>query len=163
MPEIPGLENTLPVTEAYAAPEKLGEKVLILGGGMAGTELAVYLHSLGKEAVVMEAAKQLNFANNSCHRSAVMEQLRKRGIEVHTEAKVIGLAPGSVSVETPGGILTIAGDSVVNALGREPLQEEAAAFGLTAPVFYAIGDCLAAKNVYEANRLGFNVGMDIGK
>jgi hypothetical protein len=51
----------------------------------------------------------------------------------------------------------------VNALGRLPLQEEAAAFGLAAPVFYPIGDCLAAKNVYEANRLGFNVAMDIGK
>ena len=59
--------------------------------------------------------------------------------------------------------LALAADSIVNALGRTPLQEEAAAFGLAAPVFYPIGDCLAAKNVYEANRLGFNVAMDIGK
>ena len=163
MPDIPGLGFAVPVTEAYAEPEKLGQKVLILGGGMAGTELAIYLNGLGKEAVVIEAAKTLNFANNSCHRSAVMEQLRKRGIETRTEAKVIGLAPGSVSFESPEGVVTFAGDSIVNALGRVPLQEEAAAFGLTAPVFYPIGDCLAAKNVYEANRLGFNVAMDIGK
>ena len=58
---------------------------------------------------------------------------------------------------------TLPADSVVNALGRKPLQEAAAAFASCAPVFYPIGDCLAAKNVYEANRLGFNVAMDIGK
>ena len=163
MPDIPGIEGTAAVTEAYRRPEALGKKVLILGGGMAGTELAVYLNGLGREAVVIEAEKTLNFANKFCHRSAVMEQLRKRQIEVHTGTRVKAVTGGTVVCETPEGELTLAGDSVVNALGRVPLQEEAAAFGLTAPVFYAIGDCLAAKNVYEANRLGFNVGMDIGK
>ena len=163
MPEIPGLEHTVEVTEAYAQPEALGKKVLILGGGMAGTELAVYLQSLGRIPVVVEAAKTLNFANNSCHRSAVLEQLRKRGIETRTETRVKAIEGGRVLCETPEGELALEADSIVNALGRTPLQEEAAAFGLAAPVFYPIGDCLAAKNVYEANRLGFNVAMDIGK
>ena len=163
MPEIPGLERTVEVTRAYADPEALGKRVLILGGGMAGTELAVYLQSLGREAVVIEAEKTLNFANNSCHRSAVLEQLRKRGIETRTQTRVKAVEGGRVLCETPEGEIALEADSVVNALGRTPLQEEAAAFGLAAPVFYPIGDCLAAKNVYEANRLGFNVAMDIGK
>ena len=163
MPEIPGLERTVEVTRAYADPEALGKRVLILGGGMAGTELAAYLQSLGREAVVIEAEKTLNFANNSCHRSAVLEQLRKRGIETRTQTRVKAVEGGRVLCETPEGEIALEADSVVNALGRTPLQEEAAAFGLAAPVFYPIGDCLAAKNVYEANRLGFNVAMDIGK
>ena len=163
MPEIPGLERTVEVTRAYADPEALGKRVLILGGGMAGTELAVYLQSLGREAVVIEAEKTLNFANNSCHRSAVLEQLRKRGIETRTQTRVKAVEGGRVLCETPEGEIALEADSVVNALGRTPLLEEAAAFGLAAPVFYPIGDCLAAKNVYEANRLGFNVAMDIGK
>ncbi len=163
MPDIPGLDKTVEVTEAYGNPEALGKKVLILGGGMAGTELAIYLQSLGREAVVLEAEKALNFANNSCHRRAVMEQLEKRGIEARTETRVKAIDGGRVLCDTPEGEITLEADSIVNALGRTPLQEEAAAFGLAAPVFYPIGDCLAAKNVYEANRLGFNVAMDIGK
>ncbi len=163
MPKIPGLEHTVEVTEAYADPEALGKKVLILGGGMAGTELAIYLQSLGREAVVIEAEKTLNFVNNSCHRSAVLEQLRKRGIEARTQTRVKAIDGSKVLCETPEGEITLEADSIVNALGRAPLQEEAAAFGLAAPVFYPIGDCLAAKNVYEANRLGFNAAMDIGK
>ena len=163
MPDIPGLERTVEVTKAYSAPEALGKKVLILGGGMAGTELAIYLQSLGREAVVIEAEKTLNFVNNSCHRSAVLEQLRKRGIEARTQTRVKAIDGNRVLCETPEGEIALEADSIVNALGRAPLQEEAAAFGLAAPVFYPIGDCLAAKNVYEANRLGFNVAMDIGK
>ena len=115
------------------------------------------------QAVVIEAEKTLNFVNNSCHRSAVLEQLRKRGIEARTQTRVKAIDGNRVLCETPEGEIALEADSIVNALGRAPLQEEAAAFGLAAPVFYPIGDCLAAKNVYEANRLGFNVAMDIGK
>ena len=130
---------------------------------MAGTELAIYLRSFGKEPVVVEMEKRLNFANNGCHGSAAQEQLRKLDIPVHTETKATAVTPEGVLCETPTGTLTLPADSVVNALGRTPLQEEAAAFGLCAPVFYPIGDCVAAKNVYEANRVGYNVAMDIGK
>ena len=162
-PPIPGLEKTVPVTEAYAAPEKLGQKVVVLGGGMAGTELAIYLKGLGREPVVVEMAPRLNFANNSCHSSAVMEQLGKLSIPTRTGAKVTAVEQGSVKCVSPEGEVSFPADSVVNALGRTPLQEAAAAFAACAPVFYPIGDCLAAKNVYEANRLGYNVAMDIGK
>ncbi|MDD6188567.1 MAG: FAD-dependent oxidoreductase [Clostridiales bacterium] len=163
MPPIPGIEKAIPVTEAYSAPEKLGKKVVILGGGMAGTELSVYLHSLGKEPAIAEMADKLNFASNTCHAIAVNEQLTQRGIAIHTGAKVTAIKDGCVECETAGGTITLEADSIVNALGRLPLQEEAAAYALSAPVFYAIGDCLAAKTVYEANRLGYNVAMDIGK
>ena len=162
-PPIPGLETAVPVTEAYARPEKLGQRVLILGGGMAGTELAVYLHSLGREPVVVEMAERLNFANNSCHASAVTEQLTKLAIPVHTGTKALRITAEGAVCRQGERELTLPADSVVSALGRRPKQDEAAAYALCAPVFYAIGDCLAAKTVYEANRLGYNVAMDIGK
>ncbi len=162
MPKIPGLESAVPVTEAYAAPEKLGQKVLILGGGLAGTELAIYLKGLGKEPAVVEMAK-LNFGTNSCHASAVTEQIAKLAIPVFTDTKATAIEGGRVTCETKDGQKVFEADTVVNSLGRIPLQGEAAAYALCAPTFYAIGDCLAAKTVYEANRLGYNVAMDIGK
>ena len=128
MPPIPGLEKTVPVTEAYAEPEKLGQKVVVLGGGMAGTELAIYLKGLGKEPVVVEMAPRLNFANNSCHSSAVMEQLGKLAIPTHTGTKVTAVEAGCVRCAAAEEEKTFSADSVVNALGRTPLQEAAAAF-----------------------------------
>jgi pyruvate/2-oxoglutarate dehydrogenase complex dihydrolipoamide dehydrogenase (E3) component len=163
MPPIPGLEKAVPVTEAYAEPEKLGRKVVILGGGMAGTELSIYLHSLGRDPVVVEMADALNFGTNTCHAIAANEQLTNRKIEIRTGTKVTAVGDGFVDCETADGKLRLEADSVVNALGRLPLQEEAAAYALSAPIFYPIGDCLTAKTIAEANRLGYNVAMDIGK
>ncbi len=163
MPNIPGIEKAIPVTEAYANPEKLGKKTIVLGGGMAGTELAIYLNELGKESAVAEMADKLNFATNTCHATAVNEQLTKRGIPVYTGAKIVAIKDGCVECETTDGIITLEADSVVNALGRLPLHDEATSYALSAPIFYAIGDCLAVKNIAEANRLGYNVAMDIGK
>ena len=162
-PPIPGIEKTVPVTEAYIDPSQLGQKVAILGGGMAGIELAIYLHSLGKEPVVVEMGDSLNFAGNSCHALAVNEQIAKLNLTVHTKTKAMEISDTGVKCESPDGELMIEADTVVNALGRKPLHDEACAFALTAPIFYPIGDCLAVKNVYEANRLGYNVAMDIGK
>jgi 2,4-dienoyl-CoA reductase-like NADH-dependent reductase (Old Yellow Enzyme family)/thioredoxin reductase len=162
MPPIPGLELAVPVTEAYTHPEKLDQKVLILGGGLAGMELAIYLNALGKEAEIVEAA-DLNFGTNTCHSSAVLEQFKKRGITARTQTTAERIETGKVFCRTADGALTLEAGTIVNALGRKPLQKEASAYALCAPVFYPIGDCLAAKTVYEANRLGFNVAMDIGK
>jgi 2,4-dienoyl-CoA reductase-like NADH-dependent reductase (Old Yellow Enzyme family)/thioredoxin reductase len=161
-PPIPGLELAVPVTEAYAHPEKLGQKVLILGGGLAGMELAIYLNALGKDAEIVEAA-QLNFGTNTCHASAVLEQFKKRGITARTQTPVERIEAGKAFCRTSDAELALEADTLVNAMGRKPLQKEASAYALCAPVFYPIGDCLAAKTVYEANRLGFNVAMDIGK
>lgn len=162
MHPIPGLELAVPVTEAYAHPEKLGQKVLILGGGLAGMELAIYLNSLGKEAEIAEAA-ELNFGTNTCHSIAIMEQFRKRGITARTRTAVERIEAGKAFCRAADGELKLEADTLVNALGRRPLQQEASAYALCAPIFYPIGDCLAARTVYEANRLGFNVAMDIGK
>ena len=38
----------------------------------------------------------------------------------------------------------------------------AAAFAQAAPLFFQVGDCLNARTIAEANRLGFNAAMDIG-
>jgi 2,4-dienoyl-CoA reductase-like NADH-dependent reductase (Old Yellow Enzyme family)/thioredoxin reductase len=162
LPPIPGLELAVPVTEAYSHPEKLGQKVLILGGGLAGMELAIYLSSLGKDAEIVEAA-MLNFGTNTCHSGAVLEQFKKHGIIARTQTLVEHIEASKAFCSTADGELTLEADTLVSALGRKPLQKEASAYALCAPVFYPIGDCLAAKTVYEANRLGFNVAMDIGK
>lgn len=37
-PDIPGFENALEVIEAYAFPERLGKRVVVIGSGYSGCE-----------------------------------------------------------------------------------------------------------------------------
>jgi hypothetical protein len=54
-------------------------------------------------------------------------------------------------------------DTVVCALGRLPLWKDAHELRFCAPEFHQIGDCLAARNIYEATRLAHHVAMDLGE
>jgi 2,4-dienoyl-CoA reductase-like NADH-dependent reductase (Old Yellow Enzyme family) len=56
IPHIPGIgrENVFKAEELYIDPEKAGKKVVILGGGLVGCELAVYLGDLGKNVTILE-------------------------------------------------------------------------------------------------------------
>ena len=62
----------------------------------------------------------------------------------------------------PDGEVFFPADHVVLAAGMRGRQAQAAAFAQSAPIFYQVGDCLAAKNIYEANRLGFNAAWELG-
>jgi hypothetical protein len=54
-----------------------------------------------------------------------------------------------------------AADTVIYAIGQQPLRAEADAFRFCAPEFYQIGDCLAAKNIQQATSMAYAVARDI--
>ena len=55
-PPIPGLDskNVVMAVDAELHPEKLGQKVVIMGGGLVGAEAAVGFHHDGKECAIVE-------------------------------------------------------------------------------------------------------------
>ncbi len=165
VPDIPGIDgaNVLKAQEAYAHPDRTGQRVAILGGGLVGLELGIYLKGLGKNVVIIEASGSTNDGDNFLLGDAIEVELRRLGIPVRLETKAERIEEGGVAVETPSGGDFIEADTVIYAVGQKGLKEEAKAFALCAPITYQIGDCNSPKNVYEANLLGFNVAMDLGK
>ena len=55
-PDIPGIEgnNVLGAETAYADPGRVGMTAVILGAGLVGMELAIYLSMLGKKVRIIE-------------------------------------------------------------------------------------------------------------
>ncbi|MBR2832388.1 MAG: FAD-dependent oxidoreductase [Oscillospiraceae bacterium] len=96
-------ENVLTAERAFLHPEETGENVLILGGGLSGAELAIYLSGLGKRASVMEMADSLNFSGNVVHSMAVKKEIARLGIGVHTSVRAVELRPDGVVGESVGG------------------------------------------------------------
>ncbi len=92
----------------------------------------------------------------------VKAELRRNGLETHTSTKALKIGSDGVTCQGPDGEVFFPADHVVLAAGMKGRQKEAAAFAQAAPVFYQVGDCLAAKNIYEANRLAFNAAMELG-
>ena len=162
-PAIPGIDgpNVVVAEHAYANPEVVGKKTVILGGGLVGLELSVYLSQLGREVTVVELEDELTI-QRSLHTHALQLEMSKCGVEVHLSTKVTEItATGLVAAGTDGE-LNLAADTVIYATGQAPLVDEAIALHSCAAEFYQIGDCVAPKNIMNATQTGFATAYDIG-
>ena len=106
-PIVPGItgiggKNVLSAEEAYLHAEKVGGRALILGGGLSGIELAIYLAGLGKIVSIMEMANSLNFSGNVVHSMAVINEIKRLNIEVITSVKATEIVAGGVVGEYVG-------------------------------------------------------------
>ncbi|NLO28644.1 MAG: FAD-dependent oxidoreductase [Actinobacteria bacterium] len=106
-PDIPGIDDdVLGVEQAYLFPEKTGRRVVVLGGGLAGIELAIYLSGLGRRVTIMEMMETLSDGGNPVHALALMNEIDKHGIEVVTATRAVEITEGGAVGEYVGDAFT---------------------------------------------------------
>ena len=145
---------------AYADPDQVGRKAVILGGGLVGTELAVYLASLGREVVILELSGQYQDGGNGMHFGTVVEELKRLGVKTrfHAQAEAID----ERGVTCADGHFEPA-DTVINAAGRVPRQDEALALYDCAPAFHLLGDCRSPRSIQAATSEAWRIARSIGR
>ncbi|MDR1217317.1 MAG: NAD(P)/FAD-dependent oxidoreductase [Oscillospiraceae bacterium] len=164
-PDIPGIggTNVYSAEEIYSSPGLAGESVVILGAGLVGTELGIYLAGLNKKVRILEAAPGISDGGNFLHVLGVNVQIDRLGIELHFNTKAVSILDGAVTGETETGTATFPADTVVYAVGRAPLGEEADALRSLAPRFYQIGDCTAPGTIARATSAAYAIANDVGR
>ena len=165
VPEIPGIHglNVISAEQLYSSPEKAGRRVVILGGGLVGSELAVYLGDLGHDVTIMEMLPGLNAGDNILQGRSIGIEIARLGTKLALGTKAIAINQKGVLGENAEGQKFFEADTVVSALGRLPLWAEAEELRFCAPEFYQLGDCLAARNIYEATRTAHHIALDLGE
>ncbi len=165
VPPIPGIDgaNVRLAEEVYVSPEKAGQKLVILGGGLVGCELAIFMAGLGREVRILEMAPALNSGTNLLQGQSIGLELARLKIGVHLNTKVTAVTPDGVRAEGPEGEAFFPADTVVCALGMKPNRDAAAALALCAPEFHAVGDCVTPATVYQATNAAYFEAMDIGR
>lgn len=122
IPSIPGLDEIDPWTSregttARAVPNRL----LVLGGGVVGCELAQAWASLGAGVILVEAETRLLPGEEPFVADLLTDSLRELGVEIRREARVGAARRGSRGI-----VLTLAdgdeliGDELLVAVGRRP-------------------------------------------
>ena len=105
------------VTTAKELPERL----VILGGGVVGVEMAQAYRSFGAQVTLIEAADRLIPREEPFASEQVEEALREAGVEVHCGVKAVAVRAkdGEVEVELERGG-PARGDQLLVAIGRRP-------------------------------------------
>ncbi len=165
VPKIKGADggNVIAAEDAYVSPEKVGDKAVILGAGLVGMELAVYLSMLGRKVTIVEMLDKVNDGGNFQHMKGLQTELDRYGVEINLSTTAVEIDERGVLCKTAGTIRHFDADTVIYAVGQKPLAEETNALSGCAPEFYPVGDSIAPKNIMNATSMAYIVARSIGR
>ena len=162
---VPGVDgaNVMTAEEAYnrvKAGETMGQKLVVLGGGLVGCETGLFLASeAGKDVTILEMLPEVATDEMHLTRDALLDRLNEKATIV-TRARCTGIsAEGVTYVDADGNEQTVACDNVILSAGMRPRQDLAESFRGTAPFFTVIGDASKPSNVRNATRTGHDAAI----
>lgn len=164
VPKIPGLEgeNVIVVTDYHRKQALVKDSVVVLGGGLAGSEIAIHFAREGKEVNLVEMNSELAPDANIRHRPLLLQEIKKSGIGVYTKHKGMRvIADGLLCMDESGNEVMIPGETVICALGQRPSRDVVEELIDTAPIVATIGDCAKVSTITTAVYQGHHAAMDI--
>ena len=94
------------IMETHHEKEKVTDKVIVLGGGLAGCEVAIHFAREGKQVKLVEMNSELSPDANVRHRPLLLAEIEKCGIEVYKNHKALEVnengSSDAGSAEKPG-------------------------------------------------------------
>ncbi len=182
-PPVPGLGDievwdNRGATAATTVPNRL----LVLGGGAIGAELAQAFRRLGADVTVVEVAPRLIAREEPFASDEVLAGLQADGIDVHLGVKVTHVAregTGPVTMGLDGGT-ELRGDELLVAAGRRPstgdlgldtvglepgkyvdVDDQLCATGVDGGWLYAVGDCNGRSLLTHMGKYQARIAADV--
>jgi dihydrolipoamide dehydrogenase len=99
------------------------EKLVIIGGGVIGLEMASYFNSAGSKVTVIEMLDHIAGPTDSEISSILLNSYKKKGVDFKLSAKVTEITDSEVLFETSEGKQSVSADKVLASIGRRPFTE----------------------------------------
>lgn len=157
-PKIEGIEHTVPACDYLTHKAKVGKRVVIIGGGLAGTEAACDIAANAESVTVVEMLPDILAAaahclNNDQH---LKRMVKDRGVKVEAGAKVTRITPDSVTFERDGKKITLECDTVLNAVGFKPNNQLEELLEEMYDDVAVIGDAVVPRKILTAVHEGYH-------
>ena len=164
VPPIDGIREakTISVDDALSGSVSLGEKVLVIGGGGIGAEVADHLSEKGKEVTLIEMKEGIALDLVGHLQHFLNKRLREKGVRILTSTKATRFEKQGVWVEDPQGTRKLEGfDSIVTVLGSTPDDELVEFLKKKVSEVYVVGDASKPREVMEALFEGEEIALKI--
>ena len=181
IPSIPGSDcpNVIHSTDIFGLEEKLGNVVLVVGGGSVGCETTIDLHSFGKTVVLSEMEDELMKGDKMripTERDATLYYVthafsRKNkkmdaplldNVKVYLNTRCVKITSEGGWLETLNGErFLVEADTVVMATGLKPDKALRDSFDGIAMDVIDVGDCVKAGSIFETSSSGYYASLQI--
>ena len=163
VPPIPGLdgENVVIVNNYYKEKDKVGDEVVVMGGGLAGCECAIHLGMEGRKVRLVEMRDVLAPDANVRHRPLLLKEIDKY-VTVHTGHRALRVtSEGVVCADKDNNEVLVPGASVICALGQRSRTDVVNELLDAAPFVRVIGDASRVSTITNAVYWGYHAALDI--
>lgn len=151
--------------EVLMGVKPVGERVVVVGGGLIGCETALWLAQQKKLVTIIEMLSDLMVGPPvvpKVTREMTLDLLAYHGIDVMTNRKLTEVGDDSALVLTPSGKKEIyQADSVILAMGLKADRELYRSVVGRVPDLYVIGDAREARNIMGAIWDAYEVARSI--
>ncbi len=163
IPGVSGIDRKIVLTawEALAHPEKVGARVVIIGGGSVGAETADFLVDRKKDVTLVEMLPEIAGDAEKVNRKVLLRSLGEKGVKIRVLTQATAILAEGVEVEFGGRKETLAADTVVLATGTRPNNQLEAALRALPAELHKIGDCVKPRKAIDAIHEGFHVALEL--
>lgn len=153
LPEIKGLDkvtNKLFPNEVFTQENRIGESVVVIGGGLVGCEVALYLAKKNKEVTILEISDSIlrdMFLVNKMHFKKLLEEEK---ITILTKVKVQEIVKERINIIHNNTELTIRFNYIIVATGFSADRKLIEESNNQNYDIYDIGDCIKPGKVKDA-------------
>ena len=160
---VPGAEqaHVMNALEVLNGSKKAEGTVAVIGGGLIGTETAIWLAEQGHGVSLVEMLPEIMNGVAATDCMAYQERIAGAGMAVYTDARLEKIGEKEITVKMRKGERSIPADTVVIAVGlkaRQSLYEELLADGKKA---YLIGDAVKPGKIFDAFHTAYKLAVKI--
>jgi len=162
LPQIEGLEDVISGHDVFSGQSKPGDRVLIVGGGTIGIELAEYLADSGKQVTVVEMLAEIARDMEPITRKMTLARLAAKSVSIYPESKLFKFAERWATIQSEKGLTQLGPfDTVVAAIGTRSEEGLSPALRENGIPFTIVGDAQKPAQILDAVKSGYQAAGEV--
>jgi len=156
IPEIQGINSpkVICATDLLLNGKKIGEKVVVMGGGMIGLETALWLAQKGKKVTVVEMLSEVGIDGVWSNKEMLLDLLVFHNVEIKVNTEICKVTDKYIETINKKDSIkgTLQYDNLVLASGLAPVDKLYKSLESEFPEMeiYTIGDCRSPRKIMQA-------------
>jgi len=143
-------DNVITSVDSLLGYKVVGDRVVVIGGGEVGCEIAIWLARQGKQITVVEVLPDILPRTIFMNKMMLQKMLAEAGVTILTGTTVSEIQRTEVIARNKNGQQTLQADTVILAVGME--KREALLESLAGEIseLHVIGDCVEPREIRSA-------------